>query len=77
MDQKEINKKEWENTESWSGGLLGFYFSKKDTRIWVPKSNPKMGWTVNTAHPAGPRWIFFFLLLPFFILLTSCLLSTK
>ncbi len=47
MDQREINEAEWRNPENWSGSFGGFYFSKKDTRTWVPKSIPWMGWTLN------------------------------
>lgn len=61
MDQKEINDTEWRNPENWSGSLLGFYFSKKDSRTWVPKSVPQMGWTLNLGKPAGARWLFFLL----------------
>jgi hypothetical protein len=37
MHQTEINKTEWSNPENWSVGL---YFSKKDSRTWVPKRIP-------------------------------------
>jgi uncharacterized membrane protein len=58
MDQKEINRAEWENPDNWSGpGRDGFYFSKKDSRTWVPKSIPWMGWTLNLAKPAGAGWL--------------------
>ena len=34
--------------------LYGFIYSDPDDeRIWVPKRNPWMGWTVNAAHPGG------------------------
>lgn len=69
MDQQEINRQEWENPENWSGGLFGLYFSKRDTRIWVPKSVPALGWTVNVGHPAGARWLMLLLLLPTFVML--------
>jgi len=28
-----------------------FYSNPKDSRIFVPKSNPWMGWTLNFANP--------------------------
>jgi uncharacterized membrane protein len=28
-----------------------FYFNRKDPRIFVPKLNPSMGWTLNFASP--------------------------
>jgi uncharacterized membrane protein len=54
MDQKEINQTEWKNPDNWSVGL---YFSKKDTRTWVPKSIPSMGWTLNLATRSGAMWM--------------------
>jgi len=58
MDQKAINQAEWENPENWSGPkLLSVYFSKKDTRTWVPKQIPAMGWTVNLGKSAGVFWL--------------------
>ena len=55
MTQEEINRKEWENPDNWSGP--GFYFSKKDSRTWVPKSIPWMGWTINIGQPAGAYFL--------------------
>jgi len=78
MNQNEINEKEWNDPENWSGGILGFYFSKKDTRTWVPKPDEQgFGWTVNTAKPAGPRWIFFLLQLPFLITVIAIILMNQ
>ncbi|MDZ4198662.1 MAG: DUF5808 domain-containing protein [Kiritimatiellia bacterium] len=59
MKQQEINQAEWENSENWSFGL---YFSKKDTRTWVPKSIPWMGWTLNLGTRAGALWMLGFLI---------------
>ncbi len=73
MDQRAINDAEWRNSENWSGSILGIYFSKRDTRIWVPKSIPSFGWTLNLAHPAGVWWLFGLLLLPFFVVLGALL----
>ena len=28
-----------------------FYANREDSRIFVPKSNPWMGWTLNFANP--------------------------
>ena len=66
MTQDEINRREWENPDNWSGP--GFYFSKKDNRVWVPKSTPWMGWTLNIGHPAGAYLLFaFFIGIPLLI----------
>lgn len=51
MNIKTLNKNEWHNPDNWSGmGLFGIYFSKADTRIWVPKATPAFGWTLNFGH---------------------------
>ncbi len=72
MDQKEINETEWKNPDNWSGQ---FYFSKKDTRTWVPKSIPWMGWTLNLGTPAGAGWMLGFLiglpLLPILVIILA------
>ena len=54
MDQKEINKAEWANPENWS---VGFSFSKRDSRAWLPKSVPLMGWTLHPGKRAGAYWM--------------------
>ena len=67
QSQKEINQAEWSNPDNWS---VGFYFSKKDSRAWVPKSIPWMGWTVNLGSRAGAFWMIGFLVgLPLLIVL--------
>ncbi len=63
MNQEEINQAEWENPDNWST----IYFSKKDTRSWVPKKNPKHGSTINFGSPSGSLWIYY--LFAFFLLL--------
>jgi len=69
MDQKEINMAEWRNPENWSGP---FYFSKKDSRTWVPKSIPWMGWTLNIGKPAGAYWLLGIIIgLPVFIIVVQ------
>ena len=70
MNQQEINEAEWKNRDNWSGpGLVAFSFSKKDTRTWVPKSIPWMGWTLNLGNPAGARWLVDFLVgIPIFMI---------
>ncbi len=67
MDQSSINQAEWRNPDNWSGG---FYFSKRDSRTWVPKQIPAMGWTLNIGTPAGAAWMMGLLVgLPIFILI--------
>ena len=54
--QDEINQAEWGNSDNWST----LYFSKKDSRSWVPKRNPQQGWTINFGDSSGARWIYYF-----------------
>ena len=49
VEQERINQQEWEHPENWSRWSV--YRSSRDTRLWVPKSNPRLGWTLNFAHP--------------------------
>jgi uncharacterized membrane protein len=60
MTQDEIDRREWQDPRNWRGGWLGIYHSPRDSRVWVPKRNPAMGWTVNTARTAGLAWTAFF-----------------
>jgi hypothetical protein len=54
------NQREWSDLANWSSLGL-FYFSRRDTRLWVPKQPTKLffgspvslGWTVNVGHPWG------------------------
>ena len=63
MEQREINRAEWESSENWGGpAWVSVYFSKKDTRTWVPKRIPWMGFTLNLAHTAGVFWLVFFMI---------------
>lgn len=33
---------------------FGFYRRPQDPRLFVPKLNPMMGWTINLSHPRAP-----------------------
>ena len=56
--QADINKAEWDNGDNWGGPKwLSVYFSKRDTRIWVPQQPPSKGRTVNLAHTGGLMWM--------------------
>ena len=75
MDQKEINQAEWSNPANWS---CGFYFSKKDSRTWVPKSIPWMGWTLNIGRTAGACWLLGFIIgLPLLIIVLQIVSGGK
>lgn len=57
MKEDDINLAEWRNPENWSTRRwLGLYFSKRDSRAWVPKPYPVLGWTVNLANQRGALW---------------------
>ena len=57
MDQQEINRREWEDPRNWRGARwLAVYASRRDTRTWVPKRVPAMGWTLNLGRKSGIVW---------------------
>lgn len=68
VDQKAINRAEWENPDNWGGPRwMSVYFSKKDSRTWVPKQIPWMGMTLNLARTSGVMLILLILILLFMI----------
>ena len=50
MNQDEINDREHVDPANWSSPFA-FYHSSLDSRLWVRKQQPGMGWTLNMAHP--------------------------
>jgi uncharacterized membrane protein len=64
----------WRDPAHWSDGLLGCYFAKADPRLWVPKRNPALGWTLNMGHPRAGWWmigtVLFAALFPVALILT-------
>lgn len=76
MSQDEINEAEWRDPGNWSSSFLGVYFSKVDSRTWVPKRPRWAGWTLNLAEPAAIWWLLFLLQLPFF-LVVGVLITTE
>lgn len=57
-EQDSINQQEWNNPNNWSGHkLISLYFSKKDSRTFVPKQITWMGWTVNLGKAEGVYWL--------------------
>lgn len=65
MDIKANNINEWNNPNNWSRrGIFGIYFSKTDTRVWVPKALPVLGWTINFGHPNAVFWLAAVIVLP-------------
>ena len=66
MNQDEINERERNNPDNW-GKLLAFYSSDSDSRFLVRQRRPRIGWTLNLAHPIGK-------ILTLFLVLVPCLL---
>lgn len=62
--QDRINQAEWENPGNWSDSLFAVYFSKRDSRVWVPKRRPSLGWTLNFGHSSSMVWLAGIILLP-------------
>ena len=76
MNQQDINQAEWSKPENWSGPkLLGLYSSKSDTRLWVPKRTPALGWTINVGHPGGMAILVGILVGTAGILIGACILA--
>ncbi|MEE8394946.1 MAG: hypothetical protein V3S29_02755 [bacterium] len=57
--QQDLDEAEWQNVANWRLGL--FYFSEKDSRIWVPKrrllGRGRTGGTPNLAKPAARQYM--------------------
>jgi uncharacterized membrane protein len=53
-----LNEIEWRNPENWAGpAWCSIYHGQHDSRVWVPKQIPALGWTINFGHPAGRSWL--------------------
>lgn len=53
VTDSDINQQEWQDERNWVT-WFGIYSSRRDTRLWVPKRMPALGWTINFGHPRGP-----------------------
>ncbi len=51
MTQEDINQSEWRNPDNWSGEI---YFSKRDSRAWVPKRTSSFVCAINLGNKRGP-----------------------
>jgi uncharacterized membrane protein len=71
--QDVINEREWKSPWNWSAS--GFYSSKADNRLWVPKRPVTgSGQAINLGHPAARTFIGGMLITPLvFILLIVAL----
>ncbi len=50
-----------QDPNNWKWGV--FYFNKDDRRIFPPKKNKYMGWTVNFANPMSILMLFAIIIL--------------
>ncbi|MDO5027332.1 MAG: PH domain-containing protein [Tissierellia bacterium] len=55
----------------------GFYKNENDTRLFVPKRNPAMGWTINIGNKSGKIFMFLTILMVLAIIGGLFLLSSK
>jgi hypothetical protein len=56
MEQHAINDAEWKNPSNWTGPKwLLVYFSKRDSRAWVPKQVRRSAGPSTWVKPAGVR----------------------
>ncbi|MCS5591322.1 MAG: DUF5808 domain-containing protein [Gammaproteobacteria bacterium] len=61
--QKKLNQNEWKNPANWGGPIwFSIYFSKKDSRTWVPKRVPWTGFTLNLARSNAVYWLMFIMM---------------
>ncbi|MEO6901711.1 MAG: DUF5808 domain-containing protein [Bacteroidia bacterium] len=67
MNEDPINYNDLDDESNWKWGI--FYYNKKDKRIFPPKRNKFLGWTVNFANPLS--------ILILIIIIASMLLLTR
>lgn len=61
--QDEINRREWASSWNWSAS--GFYSSKADTRLWVPKRPVTVsGHAINLGHSGAKLVMATILIIP-------------
>lgn len=59
LDQASINQQEWHNPDNWSGpAWIAVYFSKRDSRVWVPARFRLFFRTLNLARTAAVYWLY-------------------
>jgi uncharacterized membrane protein len=72
--QDAINQREWESSWNWSAS--GFYSSKADNRLWVPKRPlTGSGQAINLAHPGAKMLIASLLIVPAIIIVVVVALA--
>ncbi len=63
--EKEIFDSMRRNPKSWKGYF--FYLNGNDSRIFVPKRIPGMGWTLNFANPYSYLILLAIIMIPIII----------
>jgi len=63
--EKEIFDSMRRNPRSWKS--LFFYMNGNDSRLFVPKRNPSMGWTLNFANPYSYVVLLVIIMIPIII----------
>jgi uncharacterized membrane protein len=74
--QESINDREWADPRNWDG-WLGSYRSEADSLTWVPKRNPRLGWTLNFAHASAWWSLTGLLIVPLGFLLFLVIVTTS
>ena len=71
--QDTINEREW--ASSWNWSAAGFYSSRADNRLWVPKRPMTgMGQAINLGHPGAKTFIGGMLIAPVVVILAVAML---
>ena len=71
MDNQEFKNEDYLDPKYWKNGI--FYFNKNDKRIFPPKRNKYMGWTINFANPISIISLFAIII---FIVVVSSIFNT-
>ena len=75
MTRDEQNRAEWNRLENWHAGWVGIYVAPNDSRVWVPKREPWIGWTLNFAHRRSWVWLIGLVAVPLIIAATIARLA--
>lgn len=77
MSQNDVNHAEWSDPKNWGDGVMRFYFSKSDSRSWVPKQQPRLGWTLNMAHRHAGLWLTALASIPFLCVVVAWVVAAS
>jgi uncharacterized membrane protein len=58
LSQAQIEDREWSKSKNWHGGPFNLYYSKRDTRPFVPKRGTELGGaTPNFARATSVAFV--------------------